>query len=110
MTFIITGAAGHYGRLVVGALLARGVLRTRSLPPPEMLGRPVTLPTAASAVRPIDYDDVESLRKPFAGRTRSCWSPERSPESASRSTGMRSIRQLRPVALRWAAKARQSRG
>jgi integrase len=58
----------------------------------------------------LDYDDVESLRKPFAGRTRSCWSPERSPESASRSTGMRSIRQLRPVALRWAAKARQSRG
>ena len=38
MTLIITGAAGHYGRLVVEALLARDVLRTRSLPPPETLG------------------------------------------------------------------------
>lgn len=64
-TLLVTGAAGHFGRLAVAELLARGATKvvagTRD---------PAQLADVAAqgiAVRHLDFDDAASLAKAFAG-------------------------------------------
>jgi NAD(P)H dehydrogenase (quinone) len=67
MTLVITGATGHYGRLVVEALLALDVPADQIVAAGRNVGKIGDLADRGVAVRPIDYDDTESLRKTFAG-------------------------------------------
>jgi NAD(P)H dehydrogenase (quinone) len=66
MTIVITGATGHFGRLVVEALLESNV------PPAEIIagGRDLAklsdLADRGVHVRRLDYDDPETLRAAFA--------------------------------------------
>ncbi|HEY0117496.1 MAG TPA: SDR family oxidoreductase [Cellulomonas sp.] len=70
MTIVVTGATGHYGRLAVEALLARGV------PPAQVVAtgrRTEVLDDLAArgvVVRHADYDDPASLDAAFAGASR----------------------------------------
>ncbi|MFC0532401.1 SDR family oxidoreductase [Phytohabitans kaempferiae] len=66
MSITVTGATGHLGRLIVESLLRRGVPSDQI----TALGRNVAKATDLSdrgvAVVPVEYDDVESLRRAFA--------------------------------------------
>ena len=67
MSIVITGAAGHLGRDVVAALLARGVPAGQIV---ATARRPEALADFADqgvVVRQVDHDDPASLRSPFAG-------------------------------------------
>ena len=70
MSYVITGATGHLGRLVVDSLLARGV------DPGDIVatGRDTTrlrdMAARGVRVRAADYDDPASLRSAFAGASR----------------------------------------
>ena len=67
MSIVITGAAGHLGRDVVAALLARGVPAGQIV---ATARRPEALADFADqgvVVRQVDHDDPASLRAAFAG-------------------------------------------
>jgi NAD(P)H dehydrogenase (quinone) len=67
MSIVVTGAAGHLGRDVVAALLARGVPAGQIV---ATARRPEALADVAEqgvVVRQVDHDDPASLRSAFAG-------------------------------------------
>jgi len=67
MSFVITGATGHLGRLVVEALLARGVAPEEIVATGRHLDRLRDLADRGVDVRVADYDDPTSLKDAFAG-------------------------------------------
>ncbi|WP_062441745.1 NAD(P)H-binding protein [Herbidospora daliensis] len=64
MTYVVTGATGHFGRLAIESLLRRGV------PAGEIRGIGRQIEKAADLgveIRKADYEDPASLRDAFAG-------------------------------------------
>lgn len=67
MTIVITGATGQLGRLVVEALLERNVPADQIVAAGRNTARLADFADRGVQIRPIDFDDPESLRKAFAG-------------------------------------------
>ncbi|GAB3339333.1 SDR family oxidoreductase [Micromonospora halotolerans] len=67
MSIVVTGATGHLGRLIVEALLDRGVPADRIVALGRDTDRLAGLAARGVATRRGDYDDPESLRAAFAG-------------------------------------------
>ncbi|MGH1565454.1 SDR family oxidoreductase [Mumia sp. DW29H23] len=70
MTYVITGATGHLGRLVVESLLARGVPAGDVVATGRAVDTLADLADRGVQVRHADYEDPESLRAAFAGADR----------------------------------------
>ncbi|MFG1955815.1 SDR family oxidoreductase [Micromonospora sp. NPDC048830] len=67
MSIVVTGATGHLGRLIVSALLRRGVPAGEIVALARDTGRLADLAGRGIVVRQADYNDPESLRAAFAG-------------------------------------------
>jgi NAD(P)H dehydrogenase (quinone) len=67
MKYVITGATGHLGRLVVEALLEREVPAHQILAVGRAVDRIRDLADRGVQVRAVDYDDVSSLQEAFQG-------------------------------------------
>ena len=67
MSIVVTGATGRLGRLVVEALLARGVPAREIVATGRRVETLADLEQRGVAVRRADYSDPESLRAAFAG-------------------------------------------
>ena len=67
MSIVVTGATGHLGRLVVEALLARGVPAEQLVATGRRVEALADLADRGVTVRRADYNDPESLRDAFAG-------------------------------------------
>ena len=70
MNFVITGATGQLGRLVVEALLRRNVAADQIIATGRGTSRIIDLADRGVLVRRIDYDDPGSMRDLFAGASR----------------------------------------
>lgn len=66
-TIGVTGAAGHLGRLAIGALRDRGVPAGDIVAVVRNPGKASDLADAGVQVRTADYDDPDALRKALAG-------------------------------------------
>jgi NAD(P)H dehydrogenase (quinone) len=67
MSYVITGATGHFGRHVVESLLDRGVAADNIVATGRTISRIDHLAERGVQTRASDYDDPESLRAAFAG-------------------------------------------
>ena len=67
MTIVITGATGQLGRLVVEALLDHNVPAGQIVAAGRDLAQAADLADRGVQIRPIDYNDPESLRAAFVG-------------------------------------------
>jgi NAD(P)H dehydrogenase (quinone) len=67
MSIVVTGATGHLGRLVVEALLARGVPAARIVATGRRTEALAGLADRGVVVRRADFDDPASLREAFVG-------------------------------------------
>ncbi len=67
MTTVVTGATGHFGRLVVEALLTRGVAPGDIVATGRRVDTLDDLAARGVVVRTADYDDPASLDAAFAG-------------------------------------------
>lgn len=67
MTFVITGATGSLGRLAVEALLDHNVPADQIVATGRDLTKIADLAERGVQVRPIDYNDPDSLRQAFKG-------------------------------------------
>ena len=67
MTTVVTGATGHFGRLAVEALLARGVAPSDIVATGRAIEKLDDLAERGVVVRRADYDDPASLDAAFAG-------------------------------------------
>lgn len=70
MNFVITGATGQLGRLVVEALLRRNVAADQIIATGRETSRILDLADRGVLVRRVDYDDPGSLRDVFASGSR----------------------------------------
>jgi NAD(P)H dehydrogenase (quinone) len=70
MTIVVTGATGHLGRLVVEALLTRGVPAADIVATGRDTARIADLADRGVAVRHADFDDPATLKDAFAGADR----------------------------------------
>jgi NAD(P)H dehydrogenase (quinone) len=67
MTFVITGATGSLGRLVVEALLDQNVPAGQIVATGRDVAKIADLAERGVQVRPVDYNDPQSLRQAFKG-------------------------------------------
>jgi NAD(P)H dehydrogenase (quinone) len=67
MSIVVTGATGHLGRLVVEALLDRGVPAGQIVATGRRTETLADLAERGVVVRRADFDDAASLREAFAG-------------------------------------------
>jgi NAD(P)H dehydrogenase (quinone) len=67
MSIVVTGATGHLGRLVVEALLSRGVAADRIVATGRRTEALADLAGRGVVVRRADFDDPASLREAFTG-------------------------------------------
>lgn len=67
MTTVVTGATGHFGRLAIEALLARGVAPGEIVAIGRRVGVLDDLAARGVVVRLADYDDPATLDTAFAG-------------------------------------------
>lgn len=67
MTYLVTGTSGHLGRLVVEALLRRGVPAGQIVATARNLDSIADLAAAGVVVRRADYTDPQSLKEAFVG-------------------------------------------
>ncbi|MFU8870851.1 SDR family oxidoreductase [Micromonospora sp. SL4-19] len=70
MSIVVTGATGHLGRLIVSALLRRGVPAGEIVALGRDTDRLADLAGRGVVTRRADYDDLDSLRAAFAGADR----------------------------------------
>jgi hypothetical protein len=70
MSIVVTGAAGHLGRLAVEALLRRGVPAGEVVATGRRTESLADLADRGVSVRRADFDDQASLREAFAGATK----------------------------------------
>ena len=70
MSIVVTGATGHLGRLVVEALLDRGVPADRIIATGRRTEALADLAERGVVVRTADYDDEASLEEALAGADR----------------------------------------
>lgn len=70
MSIVVTGATGHLGRLVVEALLERGVPAADIVATGRATDKIADLAEAGVRVAATDFDDPASLRAAFAGADR----------------------------------------
>lgn len=70
MSYVVTGATGHLGRLVVESLLNRGVPAERIIATGRRTEKINDLATAGVQVRPVDLNDPSSARAGFDGASR----------------------------------------
>ncbi len=70
MSLVVTGATGHLGRLIVQALLDRGVEANRIIATARTPESLTDLADAGVVVRHADYSDPQSLKEAFAGADR----------------------------------------
>jgi len=70
MKYVITGATGQLGRLVVEALLERDVPADQIVALGRAVDRISDLADRGVQVRAVDYDDISSLHDAFAGAQR----------------------------------------
>ena len=63
MSYVVTGATGHLGRLVVEALLSRGVPAHEVVATGRQTARLDDLADLGVRVRRADYGDPDSLRR-----------------------------------------------
>lgn len=70
MKYVITGATGHLGRLVVEALLERAVPADQIVALGRAVDRISDLAEGGVQVRAVDYDDVDALHDAFEGAHR----------------------------------------
>lgn len=70
MKYVITGATGHLGRLVVEALLERAVPADQIVALGRAVDRISDLADRGVQVRAVDYDDVDALQDAFEGAHR----------------------------------------
>jgi NAD(P)H dehydrogenase (quinone) len=70
MSIVVTGATGHLGRLVVEALLARGVPAGEIVAAGRSTDRLADLADRGVQVRRIDFTDPATLAEAFAGADR----------------------------------------
>ncbi|HSV39404.1 MAG TPA: SDR family oxidoreductase [Nocardioidaceae bacterium] len=67
MTILVTGTSGHLGRLIVEALLVRGVPASEVVATARNLDSIADLAARGVAVRRVDYNDPASLKEAFVG-------------------------------------------
>ncbi len=67
MTLLVTGTSGHLGRLIVEALLDRGVPASDVVATARSLDSIADLAAMGVAVRRVDYTDPASLKEAFFG-------------------------------------------
>lgn len=67
MSITVTGATGHLGRLIVESLLRRGVPPDQIVAVGRNVAKVADLSDRGVVVAPADYDDIDSLRRAFAG-------------------------------------------
>jgi NAD(P)H dehydrogenase (quinone) len=67
MSLVVTGATGHFGRLVVGSLLRRGTPAAQLVATGRATERIADLADRGVDVRRADFADPESLAAAFAG-------------------------------------------
>jgi len=67
MSIVVTGATGHFGRLVVENLLERGVPAEQIVAAGRRIDQLKDLADRGVQVRAIDFNDPASLREAFAG-------------------------------------------
>jgi NAD(P)H dehydrogenase (quinone) len=67
MSITVTGATGQLGRLIVESLLRRGVPPDQIVAVGRNVAKAADLGDRGVVVVPADYDDVDSLRRAFAG-------------------------------------------
>ena len=67
MSITVTGATGQLGRLIVESLLRRGVPPDQIVAVGRNVAKAADLADRGVVVVPADYDDVDSLRRAFAG-------------------------------------------
>lgn len=70
MKYVITGATGHLGRLVVEALLERAVPADQIVALGRAVDRISDLADRGVQVRAVEYDDVDALQDAFEGAHR----------------------------------------
>lgn len=70
MSIVVTGATGHLGRLVVGALLERGVPAGDIVATGRATDKIADLAEGGVRVAATDFDDPASLRAAYAGADR----------------------------------------
>lgn len=70
VSIVVTGATGQLGRLVVEALLRRGVAPDQIVAAGRAVERLADLADRGVRVAPIDFDDPDSLAKAFTGTDR----------------------------------------
>jgi len=70
MSIVVTGATGHLGRLVVAALLERGVPAADIVATGRATDKIADLAEAGVRVAATDFDDPASLRAAYAGADR----------------------------------------
>jgi NAD(P)H dehydrogenase (quinone) len=70
MSIVVTGATGHFGRLVVQALLERGTPANEIVATGRDRAKLSALADLGVQVRHADFDDVDSLREAFADAER----------------------------------------
>ena len=70
MSIVVTGATGHLGRLVVAALLERGVSAADIVATGRATDKIADLAEAGVRVAATDFDDPASLRAAYAGADR----------------------------------------
>lgn len=67
MSIAVTGSTGHLGRFIVESLLRRGVSPDRIVAVGRNVAKAADLSDRGVVVVRTDYDDVDSLRRAFAG-------------------------------------------
>lgn len=67
MTIVVTGATGHFGRLAVESLLARGIPADQIVAIGRSVEKIQDLADRGVVVKRASYEDPESLRAAFAG-------------------------------------------
>lgn len=105
MSFLITGASGHLGRLVVEQLLATGEPAHQIVATGRDLTALADLATTGVRIRSADLPNRSSSDRPSPGLIGCCWSRRRRWVNGSTTTATRSTRPVTPGSRCWSTPA-----